>query len=337
MESSRVPAPTQTSAGFQYLADEQDPVALRYVSSPAVRGNLDSVVAYARRYPHAFTFIADQELVMLADVTSASRGRGNAVWGCDQSFGATHALDRLLALPGPGPARAAAIALRTRAEAIERLRDLDHSHFMSRESKSDELARLVALYAPPPGSESDFLLQSLVVSDRIYRNYREQHYYDNGLEREEYMKRRFMDEYRRAETADGAPPKVLLKLGHWHLYRGLGPSNLQTLGDFVSQLAVANDNGSFHLAIWPNGDAGEYGDLHGWSVHGPLLLSSAASPSEWTLLDLRPLRASWRQVSQSVPVDDRDDLRRWVFGFDAALFIGRMHPGTHHLVPGIAY
>ena len=82
-------------AGYRYVALEQDPVAMRAVSAPPMRGRADSLVAYARRYPHAFTFVSDQELAMVADIGRIAKGRGNAVWGLDQSFGVTHALDRL--------------------------------------------------------------------------------------------------------------------------------------------------------------------------------------------------------------------------------------------------
>lgn len=324
-------------AGYDYLADEQDPVALQWVSTLTGAGVADSVAAYAHRYPHAFTFMSDQELALLADIDRASTGKGNHLWGCDQSFGATHALDRLIPLLPAGDARTTAVRLRDWAAAKERVRDLQHYHFMAMEPKSDSLALLVRLVDAAPGSEADFLLQSLVVSDRVYRNYREAHYYDNGLEREEYMKRRFLDEYRRALAADGHLPRVILKFGHWHVFRGEGPSNLQTLGDFASQFAIANDSRSFHVAIFPDNEPGGYGDLRTWPDHTPLRLAVAASPARWTIVDLRPLRAAYGRVTAGMTPDERDQFRRWVFGFDAALFIGGMHRASYALNSGVAY
>ena len=72
---------------------------MRVASVAPVRGRTDSIVAYARRYPHAFTFMSDQELAMIADVGRIATGRGNPLWGLDQAFGVTHALDRLAVLP----------------------------------------------------------------------------------------------------------------------------------------------------------------------------------------------------------------------------------------------
>lgn len=104
------------------------------------------------------------------------------------------------------------------------------------------------------------------------------------------MKSRFLDEYNRALHADHELPRVLLKFGHWHIFRGLGPSNLQTLGDFVSQFAIANGSRSFHIAIFPNNAPGGFGDTRVESDTTPVLLARGAAPTGWTVVDLRPLR-----------------------------------------------
>jgi hypothetical protein len=33
----------------------------------------------------------------------------------------------------------------------------------------------------------------------------------------------------------------------------------------------------------------------------------------------------------------RDNLRRWIFGFDAALFVGGMREGSYAFNPGVTY
>jgi len=81
----------QNAASYKYIALEQDPVTMRIASREPVRGNIDSLTAIARRYPHAFTFMSDDELRMIADIGGVSSGRGNPVWGLDQSFGVTTA------------------------------------------------------------------------------------------------------------------------------------------------------------------------------------------------------------------------------------------------------
>jgi hypothetical protein len=323
--------------GFRFLALEQDPIAGRWVSETPARGNLDSVLLTARRYPHAFTFVSDQELSMIVEIGSISRTSARPVWGCDQAFGATHILDRLETITRSPAAREFIGRLRGMAREKEGTRDLGKYHYMSNEPKSELFAQLSKLVRPRAGSEADMLVQSLVISDRIYRNYREGAYYENGREREEYMKRRFLDEYQRAQAIEKVPPKVLLKFGEWHLYRGLGPSNLQTLGNFISEFALANRSRSFHIAILPNNAPGEYGDLARRRDSAPKLLARGLKTTEWTLVDLRPLRAQYGRLTKDIALDLKDSLRRWIFGYDVVLFIGGMHRGTYELNPGVEY
>ena len=328
----------EARAGYHYYAEEQDPVTMEMISKPPRRGNRDSVVAVSRRDPFAYTFMADQELEMLADIGAASTARADPIWGCDQAFGATHILTQLIALPLSDEARAFATALRDTAAAKERVRDLDKYHYMAREPKSAAFAQLQRLVHAAPGTDADHLVRDLVASDRMYRNWVEGRRYDNGYEREEWMKSCFLDHYRRAEARDHAPPRVLLKFGHWHLFRGLGPSNLQTLGDFVSEFAESNRGQSFHIAIFANNPPGSAeGDLSTWSDSTPALLARRAPQTEWTIVDLRALRPDYAPLTAALSPAQRDNFRRWIFGFDAALFIGGLRPGTYVFNPGVKY
>ena len=322
---------------FRFLAIEQDPITMRWTAEPPVRGRRDQVVAIAQRYPYAFTFVSDQELTMLAQIGATSRTSARPIWGCDQAFGGTHILDRLRAITFSPAAREFIRTLRDAAWEKERKRDLDKHHYMGKEPKTDLLAKLREVVRPKSGSEAEMLVLSLIISDRIYSNHREGNYYENAYEREQYMKRRFLDEYRQAHTIERRPPKVLLKFGLWHLYRGFTPNHQQSLGNFVSELATANNSGSFHLAIFPNNAPGGYGDLGKWSDQAPKLLGRSLKATEWTLVDLRPLRAEYGRLAKEVSPDFKDGFRRLIFGYDAALFIGGMHSGTYHSNPGVEY
>ena len=324
-----------SEAGFEFMALEQDPLTMQLSSRPPRRGRADSVVALARRYPHAFTFISDQELGMIAEVGRISGTRAEALWGCDQAFGATHLLDALLTTPMTAGARGFVRALRDSAAAAERVRDLSRGTYLGREIPL--LASLRDRVRPATGSRADFLIGCLEQSNRIYSAYRERRYYENGSVREDYMKQRFMEEYRRAEKADGRPPRVVLKLGHWHLFRGLGPSSLQTLGNFVSEFARANGSEALVVALFPLGEPGAYGDLGRWTDPGPALLARSAGPRDWTLVDLRALREGFPRITRELSFEQREAVRRWVFGFDLGLFIRGIHRATYDLNPGISY
>lgn len=330
----------QETAGYHYMALEQDPVTMQMASTAPARGNLDSLVAISRRYPHAFTFVSDQELRMIADVGAASLGHGDPIWGLDQSFGVTHALDLLLATGGrrvPAAVLDLVHIYRDSSALKERVRNLSKYHYMSA-SKTEDFARLAAAYHPDSGSEAAFILDNLVRSDGIFRAYREARYYDNGYDREELMKQLFMDRYRRAQSADGSPPKVIIKMGHWHVYRGTGPSNLQTLGNFASELARSNGSGAFHVSIHGNNPAGGFRTLKSWpdSLPDPILASRLPT-DEWMLVDLRPLRENFGRISRELRGDQRGQFIKLVYGFDAALYIGGMRPATYVLNPGVEY
>jgi hypothetical protein len=103
--------------------------------------------------------------------------------------------------------------------------------------------------------------------------------YANGFEREQLMKRLFLREYRAAEAQGDRHPKVLVKMGHWHIYRGVGPSHLQTLGNFLAEFAFANGRDALTVAVFLRGSferressRGAGSDRHGHrpgSVDGP--------------------------------------------------------------------
>jgi hypothetical protein len=318
--------------GFGFLATEQDPTALRGLSAPGARGSRDSVAALAVRYPHAFTFISDQELEMLADVAALSRTRARPLWGVEQAAGATHALDYLLTLGLPAGARAVALSLRDSAYAHEHVRDLakrglylgNPAQGPHRTAALRELARAAH---PAPGSEAGRVIRSLVMSDSIYRLYLQGSHYENSLVREEYMKERFMDEYRAAQAGGEARPRVVLKFGQWHLFRGLGPNNYQTLGNFASELARSNGMGTLLVAV--AGHPGADGAKERAGQERVFAMLGRTAPADaWTVVDLRPLRPHYARLSRDLAPEVNDWFRRYVFGFDALVLVGGIHPAT---------
>jgi hypothetical protein len=239
---------------FNYLAVESDPVSAHVASFAPLRGNATALTSYVRKYPNSLTFRTDEELRMFADVGRISTGQGDAIWGLDQSFGVLHALDRLRALPD---FHATPKFEELHRQAIEqdsvRMRDSE-SHYMYN-VRLDDLKELRGQMTATNGSEAKFILDNLVSSSEIYGYYRsaeagELTGYLNGFMREEQMKHLFMREYQAAEAHGEHNPKVLLKLGHWHVFRGQGPSHLQTLGNFVTEFATANGTDAYTVGVY---------------------------------------------------------------------------------------
>ena len=319
--------------GFNYLALEQDPLMARMVSAPGVVGNREAVISLARRYPNGFTFITDQELEMISSLGSASTAKADRIWGLDQVFGAIHVLDRLSQFAPNKEVRERTLKLvealkQNEAEQTKQLK----RYTMAEVGHLDEFNQLLQQYHPQAGSEAEFLIAQMLLSAQIYKNNLAAESdqltgYDSNLEREENMKALFMLEYRRAQAVGDPLPKVMLKLGHYHLVRGRSWSDVLSLGNFISEFAKSNEMDSFHLAIYNNNASGDYGVLAATPDYKPL--AEAVSTDKWAVVDLRPLRALAHggRVTGASP-----ELRRVIFGFDAALLIGSASRGTYKLL-----
>ncbi len=315
--------------GFNYLADEQDPYALRLISSLAKRVSEDSIRSIARRWPTALTFATDEEIDMLYSVARVSSARGNALWGVDQAFGASHYLARLREL-SPSPAATAMIdSLAKVAGLADRQRyDSSWTHFMARTAREEDFARLHTLFSARPGSEADWLITALERSAHIYTAYvlAADHGRPTGWEntwsRERYMKERFTEEYRLAEKRGDSLPKVLAKAGHWHIHRGLYYQSLAlTFGTFVSEVAQFNGKQSYVISTGITGPPGQ------WRQYSSPIAKSVP-PTDWTLVDLRALRpfARGKRISDMTP-----ELQQLIFSADAVLYFGGAHPGKESL------
>lgn len=311
---------------FNYLALESDPVSAHVASIPPLRGDVQALAEYIKKYPNAMTFRTDQELRMFADVGRLSSGRSDAIWGLDQSFGVLHALDRLASLAG-FRATPKFEELHRQAEQLDSTRLRNHSHYIEDVNLAD-LEELRRQMPAPEESEAKFILDNLVSSSEIYGFYRraqagELTSYSNGFVREEQMKHLFMREYRAAEALGERNPKVLLKLGHWHVFRGQGPSHLQTLGNFVTEFATANGTEAFSVGVYLRG---AWRDVKTQKGLEPIAL--ATDPSAWTIIDFRSLRppVSAGQFGVLNP-----KLLAHIYGFDAALVLGGALSGTDSL------
>jgi hypothetical protein len=336
----------QESEGFQYLALEQDPVMMQRVSESPVRGDGAAITRLAARYLFGFTFDSDQELAMLAQVGALASGKGRPIWGCDQAFGVTHILDELLGY-ATDRSRAELETLRRQAAQVEATRDLHKSTFMQSEVVAAAIPSLRAAFAEARSPRAAYLVETIAKSSEIYNYYAAGErgevpgYYSNNAVREDYMKGRFLTEYHFAEQRDGKPPKVLLKFGQYHLYRGLSPTHVPSLGNFVSDFARSKESGFLSIYIVPIGTADASSGGTGYlpfagNEHSKFLKPFAplAESSRWILLDLRPFREGpyYRALADAAPDltdDQRQDLRRLVYGYDALVLIGNSAPATH--------
>lgn len=310
--------------GYRYLALEQGGVITSWLAEAARHGGWDSVATLAARWPHAPTFATDDELAMMAHVAATAGTAQPPVWGIDQEFGALHILERLATLAPNEEARGRALVLAETARRHEKDR-LGDSLYLAQVALPSDFADLPALFAPEPGSETERLIAALQFSSRVYYNNTLAQRgrptgYENMRERELGMKQRFLEEYERARAAGDPEPRVLLKLGHWHLFRGIYRGDVPTFGNFASEFATAHGMNTFYLSSyvvespeqWRNSAA--FGDL--------------ALPGETlTVVDFRPLRPYAHQGSIG---ELSATWKSLLFRADAALIIrgGRTGPYT---------
>lgn len=325
--------------GFNYLILEQDPVTARTVSRPPYRGRLDAISELARRHKFAFTFISDQELAMIARAGAISGGRHLPVWGCEQAFGVAHIVEQLMPLAPDKPARENARRLLAHAREAEGERDLAKRHLMSEDGLAPKITELAAHFSRSSDQYARFLIESLVMSNRIYGFYMNGErgavpgYYENNRVREEYMKTRCLEEYRAALKADGTLPRAVLKFGQNHLFKGLNPMSQVSLGQFMYDLARVNDMGFLSIAVWAFWQSG---DNQGKQAYSAILeiddlaylrpFLPALRPAGWTLIDLRPFRhyrhrnALFDSV-EGISAEQEIKFRHLVYGFDLVLFM----------------
>ena len=326
--------------GFRYFMTEQDPVMMELMSRPPVRGDIDQINDLARRYPMGVTFNSDQELEMLAAIGGLPDADMDVIWGCDQAAGVTHTLDQLaLAVEGE-ELQAHVHKKRDVAAEAERVRDFKTGHFISA-AEPEWFAELEDVIDPEPGSRAAWLLDVLINGNTVFGFYKRGEqglvpgYYENNRYREEHLKDLCLDKYRQAERFDPFP-KALMKFGSWHLYQGLSPTRIHTIGDFFAN--VARFNGFEFLSIifvsLPEDPAASMKKIgYAWPFIEHL------DPTEFAVVDLRPFRHYRHRrmleeaAGESWATAHKEDFSRLVYGYDLLFFVGSTKPATFDVVP----
>ncbi len=314
--------------GFQYAALEQGRIVTSWLASAARAGGQDSVDALVRRWPHAPTFATDEELALIGHIAATSAARSQPVWGLDQELGALHILERLAALAPSDDARRHVAALAATARRYEHDR-LGDTLYLAEIAVPEDFASLPGLFQALPGSEATQLIAELQYTSRVYHNHTLSRRgrptgYENARERELGMKQRFMAGYNRARAAGDTLPRVLLKLGHWHLLRGIYRGNVPTLGNFASELATSNGLESLLLSTYVVDGPEPWRNS---ATFAPLALPEA----RFTVIDFRPLRPYAHQGS----IDNLSDAwKSLLFQADAALIVRGGRTGSYQVTGG---
>ena len=326
--------------GVPYFMTEQDPVMMELMSRPPARGDIEQIHDLARRYPMGVTFNSDQELEMLAAIGGLPDADMDVIWGCDQAAGVTHTLDQLALEVEDDELRAYVLKKRDVAAAAESARNYETGHFISA-ADPKWFAELKDVIDPEPGSRAAWLLDVLINGNTVFGFYKRGEqglvpgYYENNRYREEHLKDLCLDKYRQAERFEPFP-KSVMKFGSWHLYQGLSPTRIHTIGDFFAN--VARFNGFEFLSInfvsLPEDPAASMKQIgYAWPFIEHL------DPTEFAVVDLRPFRhyrnrrVLEESAGESWATAHKEDFARLVYGYDLLFFVGSTKSATFDVVP----
>ena len=325
---------------YQYFMTEQDPAMMETFSRAPVRGDQKAINMRAQSYQSGLTFNSDEELRMLAEIGQISSAKGDVIWGCDQAAGVTHVLDLLLETDINESAKSAVRSFREISAEKEAVRDYSKGNYMF-DVATEDLQKLRADVGAEDGSHAAWLLDTIIQSSKIFGFYRNGDagilpgYYENNRYREEHLKDLCLAKYRAAEIED-RQPKVLMKFGSWHLYEGLSPTRMHTIGDFFSNVARFNGNEflSIHFTSLPKDPEGSMENL---GFIWPFIRD--LNPDEFAVLDLRPFRRypnrnlAERVLGEEWAGNYKESYIRLIYGYDLIFFVGTTRGATFEVVP----
>ena len=231
-------------AGPLFHAVEVGPHTGRWASALLAGGGVAALDGAMDGRPYAMPFLANAEDAALARPFAAA-GR---LWGIDQEFVAAPAVlfDLLQARTTDVALRAQLTVLRDadRAALVEgRFGDM----LMSTMSPAG-FEQLSAGFADD--AEARAMIAALAESAHIYQLNTAGRYIENNETRGRLMQAAFLDAWR---SASPARPRVLFKLGLYHLGRGTTPTGIYDLGSLLPGLAAAQGQRSLHIAYVPVG------------------------------------------------------------------------------------
>lgn len=317
-------------SGFHHLALEVGPsVASELEGFARANDGAGRDAVFVKKYPETIAFYDwKEELAMLTACSSYQ------IWGLDQELmgSPVYVLPKILATR-PGPAGKAAIEGLVRDNAAARAaaaKTGDYGKLFLMAAPQASLDAAKAALAKDGSPEAQALFASLLESREIYQGQMGSNVYASNRRRARLMKGMFLDDLSAAMKADKAFPKVLVKVGAWHAYRGLNPLRSSEIGNLIGEAAEGHKVEAVNLIVLGvKGAQLRAAGVGRPAAPQPLDLAHdkdsdykvlapffAELGKDWTLFDLRTLRP---QLGKLGPIDP--ELERVIFGFDFLVLI----------------
>jgi hypothetical protein len=112
-----------------------------------------------------------------------------------------------------------------------------------------DLASLQSAVERTENRRAQELTAALIKTHHIYTFHESGHGYEANRERALLLKHNFLADYQQLSNTTRRPPRVLLKFGGNHLFKGFDETNLNDLGNFVTEFADCLGSSSLHIEV----------------------------------------------------------------------------------------
>lgn len=318
--------------GYQHYATEIGPV-----SADLITHNLKSkspVMVFSKLfevYPFAIPFFTWKNEAEVVQVLKEETGLLNHnLWGLDQEFiiSARMLLNHLREIALDDNARSLAELYYQKAmKGFEEAVATKVPAIFLTTAQPDDYARLKEAFKH--SEQALRLLSELEESQEIYAKIMMRgEGFQSNQQRANMMKRHFMEAYERASRQEEAP-KVIVKLGANHVYKGYNSLGALDLGNFVNEFAVTKGQQSFHIYVGAHkGNQNAFNLLSQSEADKKKAFDNSESQNaaafykaangETSLFDLRPLRAL---IFNKRLKDLAPELEKLIYSYDAFLVI----------------
>lgn len=337
-------------AGYSHLGVEIGPITGRRLETmmraPDGQREIDTFLGKYTAFTLPF-FFWKEEAQMLENIVKSLPGKRGVVWGLDQEFimSPTYMFERLAAIAPTASARKLATQLAASSARGDQmmLKSGNPGAVWMVTSSDSDVVRLTSAFSPKKGTEAEEIIRELSVSRDIYRMFNSGTNYESNQKRDDLMKRHFIDDYDAARARGEAMPKAIIKLGANHVFRGPSTTDSYEMGSFIPEFVETTGGKSFGvLVVVAKGTWNAYRPFGSdqsdkTQRYDPLTTSeyavfdiksilSAASTSDWSLIDLRPIRAG---AADGRIKGLNPKARRLLTSFDAVVVVPEGHASVY--------
>lgn len=321
-----------TAHGYEHLCIETDPHAASNLEKLAKKGN-DAMVSFLNEYPNSIPFYyAKEEFLMLQQVVGHFNQKDSVIWGVDQVYMTMpRYLFKLLEQEAQNE-NAKRVASEYFNRAVKQYGIYEETknpkELMMVVLNDADFEKLYDAFGSSISAKAKKILGDIQATQKIYMHWMKGEPYLNNRVRSQLMKKQFMEYYKQTGSK-GDLPKVVLKFGANHTYRGFSPPNQLDLGNMVYELAEMNGSQavSFHLNAIKGQAQGFTGEARSFDYSENLnpiikqVLENKIKEDSWLLIDMRPLRSILKK-------DELEKIEELVFSYDFWIYIPEALPLT---------